>query len=85
VYCKSTYLVPAALVSMGISIIPGLGAAAVLVEFYCTILDMFAVKAVNSFSWGKAAAAALIPFLLSLLFKGLLVLLLIVIIIGVGR
>jgi hypothetical protein len=85
VYCKSTYLVPAALVSMGISFIPGLGAAAVLVELYCTILDMFAVKVVYSFSWGRAAAVAIVPFILSLLIKSLLVLLVIVIIIGVGR
>ncbi|MHC1782526.1 MAG: YIP1 family protein [Anaerolineaceae bacterium] len=85
VYGMSTYLVPAALVSMGLSFIPGLGAAAVLVDLYSTWLDVVAIKAVHAVSWGRAAAAAIVPFIFSLLFKGLLVLLVTVIIISVGR
>ncbi len=72
IYCKSTYLVPAALTTMLVSFIPAVGAAAVLVELYATFLDAVAVKVVHNLPWGRSAAAALIPFLLSLCFKTLL-------------
>jgi uncharacterized membrane protein (DUF485 family) len=85
VYGMSTYLVPAALVSMALSFIPGLGAAALLVEFYSTWLDVVAIKAVHAVSWGRAAAAAIVPFIMSLLLNGILVLLVIIFIIGVDR
>lgn len=85
VYCKSIYLVPAALTSMLVSFIPAVGAAAVLVEVYCTILDAVAVKAVHSLSWGRAAAAALIPFILSLCFKAFLLIIALIVLFLLGR
>jgi hypothetical protein len=73
-YAMSTYLVPVSLVSLLISLIPGVGAASFLVELYSVYLDTIAIKAVHGIGWGRAAAAAGIPFALSLLVKGLLIL-----------
>lgn len=85
VYCMSTYLVPAALISTVLSLIPAVGLAALLVELYTVYLDTAAVKAVHRISWGGAFLAAFVPFVMSLVIKGGVLLTAVVLIFGAGK
>ncbi|MEK6256887.1 MAG: YIP1 family protein [Chloroflexota bacterium] len=59
VYPYAAFYAPITLITAGLSIIPILGLLAFPIGFYGLFLNVLAVKAVNQFSWGKAAISTL--------------------------
>jgi hypothetical protein len=73
VYAQAVYLMPYTVATVIGSFIPVVGFFVFLLPFYILYLDVVGVKAVHKISWGRSAAAGIIPFVLSMILFGVVI------------